>query len=215
MTSTCYHVPQSEVVGQNFSNFMFSPVNCDLSPGQTLKSTACLNIPSPGDTLKYHHSMSGKHALLVAVIIPRLLHNSLPLLISRQPVEKCVAEVTLHWLWLVMMDGRRTCQPSTAARPGKLQNICILSTDSVSLWGVESLSKESFKQIFRQKTRSQYDELHDKELLVFESEYFQLYYTTCSHVRNCSDAWGILCWFSYFKPSIASPAGSNLTSLCW
>lgn len=62
--------------------------------------------------------MLGKHALLVAVIIPRLLHNSLPLLISRQPVEKCVAEVTLHWLWLVMMDRGRLCQPSRAAQPG-------------------------------------------------------------------------------------------------
>lgn len=48
ITSTCCHVPQSEVVSQNFSNFMFNPVNCDLSPGQALKLTARLNIPSPG-----------------------------------------------------------------------------------------------------------------------------------------------------------------------
>lgn len=33
-------------------------------------------------------------------------------------MEKCGAGVTLHWLWLVMMDHRRLCQPSRAAQPG-------------------------------------------------------------------------------------------------
>lgn len=58
-----------------------------------------------------------KWALVVAVAALLPLHNSLPPLISRQPVEKRAAEVTLHWLRLLMMDCGRQCQPNRAALP--------------------------------------------------------------------------------------------------
>lgn len=140
--------------------------------------------------------MLGKHALLVAVIIPRLLHNSLPLLISRQPVEKCVAEVTLHWLWLVMMDRRRLCQPSRAAQPGLSEKKAakylhiIHRFHLIMRHGISCTFKTEFQTNLQTKNTdlSQYDKLHDKELLVFESKYFQLHYSTCCHVRNCSAA---------------------------
>lgn len=111
---------------EGLQNLCFIQMNPEGSPGQAFKLTQCFNNPHLPYTHTHTHLLQvksvatpcrAKRALLVAVIAPPPLHNSLPPLISRQPVEKRAAEVTLHWLWLVMMDCGRLCQPSRAAQP--------------------------------------------------------------------------------------------------